>query len=264
MILTPDKYQQCLDVASSRAPRISQITQKLFNLLGLNHFVLSHIENSNKSRLASLHANIDMANYWIGQDMPIPLALPNGFYLVSQFKELFPENTLTAIREKCAMDNILFYVQHNHDSTDIFSMAADPDNKLILNKYINHAEEIRKFLLYFKQETKGLLLEAKHYAIDYDCSIKQQKKIFPGDIGIPNYNGFSSLFDIADALSDREFECLKLLSSAKSIKSIARKLKLSPRTVESYLINTKNKLNCQTTNEMLDLYYTINSEPDLT
>ena len=260
MILTPDTYQKTLDVMASQSPRISQITRKLFNLLGLNHFVLSHVEHRNKSSLAALTTNMTLPPYWVEQGMPLPLALPNGFYLVPQFKELFPENVLTIVREKYATDNILFYVQHNHDSTDMFSMGADPDNKLILNNYINHAQTILNFFLYFKKEAKELLQQAKNHTFDYDFSVKKQKKIFPDEIQTVNYNGFSSLYDIADVLSNRELECLKLASSAMSIKSIAKKLKLSPRTVESYLINTKNKLNCNTKNEMLDLYYAVSSE----
>ena len=260
MILTPDTYQRTKDYMSDRATRVSHMIHKLSKLLKLKHFVLSHSEHNKKNSLTALTREMDTPPYWVEHGMPLPLILPNGFYLASQFKEIFPENTLTVLREKYEVDHYLFYVQHNHDSTDMFSMATDPDNKTILNDYINHSHTIRKSLLYFRQEAKGLLQEAKNYAIEYDYSLASQKKIFPEKLHIRNYNGFSSLSDIAEVLSHREFECLELSGSAMSIKSIAKKLKLSPRTVESYLINTKNKLNCGNTNEMLDLYDALNNE----
>ncbi len=45
-------------------------------------------------------------------------------------------------------------------------------------------------------------------------------------------------------LSQREYECSYYFAKGKSIREIGKLLKLSPRTVESYLDNVKLKLNC--------------------
>lgn len=257
MILTPATYTRTLDYMSERAARISHMIRKLSDLLKLKHFVLSHSEHKKKNSLTALTREIDTPNYWVENGMPLPLILPNGFYLASQFKTLFHEQTLTVLREKYDVDHYLFYVQHNHDSTDMFSMATHPDNKTILNDYINHSHTIRKLLLHFRQEAKELLLEARNYTLGYDYSLAAQKKIFPEKLHIPRYNGFSSLYDIADVLSPRELMCLELTGATVSIKSIAQKLKLSPRTVESYLINVRNKLGCENLASALDLYHAV-------
>ena len=44
-------------------------------------------------------------------------------------------------------------------------------------------------------------------------------------------------------LSERELQCLCLLARGYTMKESAQELKLSPRTVESYLDNIKTKLN---------------------
>lgn len=50
----------------------------------------------------------------------------------------------------------------------------------------------------------------------------------------------------------RESECLVLLTTGQTIKETAATLKLSPRTVEFYLKNIKEKLQCRTKIELLE------------
>lgn len=69
------------------------------------------------------------------------------------------------------------------------------------------------------------------------------------DLGIQNYtlghhhNKFK--------LTERECECVFLLIRGKTAKEIAGLLSLSKRTVESYIENIKNKMNCQNKVEIL-------------
>lgn len=53
-----------------------------------------------------------------------------------------------------------------------------------------------------------------------------------------------------DALSDRERECLQQLLLGKTATEIGQALHLSPRTVESYLENLKEKLSCHSKREL--------------
>ena len=52
-------------------------------------------------------------------------------------------------------------------------------------------------------------------------------------------------------LSKRESECLLQLSLGKTAKETARALDLSPRTVEFYLNNIKEKTDCRTRTELV-------------
>lgn len=54
------------------------------------------------------------------------------------------------------------------------------------------------------------------------------------------------------SLPDRQSECLFFLLRRKTAKEIAKILKLSPRTVESYIEQIKFKLNCSTKSELID------------
>lgn len=52
--------------------------------------------------------------------------------------------------------------------------------------------------------------------------------------------------------SKRESQCLNHLIRGKTAKLIAQKLKLSPRAVESYLVNIKNKVGVRTKAELIE------------
>ena len=52
-------------------------------------------------------------------------------------------------------------------------------------------------------------------------------------------------------LTAREEECAIYLMQGSTLKEIAQALDLSPRTVEFYLKNIKNKLNCRTKFQMM-------------
>lgn len=69
------------------------------------------------------------------------------------------------------------------------------------------------------------------------------------DLGIQNYTlgHHHNKFE----LTTRECECVFLLIRGKTAKEIASLLSLSKRTVESYIENIKNKMNCQNKAEIL-------------
>ncbi len=53
--------------------------------------------------------------------------------------------------------------------------------------------------------------------------------------------------------SKREAECMVHLLKGKSVRGVAKLLGLSPRTVEFYVVNMKNKVNCRTKFELVEL-----------
>jgi len=57
--------------------------------------------------------------------------------------------------------------------------------------------------------------------------------------------------ELLDQLSKREIEVLYYLLHGKSMHAIAETLDLSPRTVESYINNLKNKLQCDSKSEII-------------
>ncbi len=60
----------------------------------------------------------------------------------------------------------------------------------------------------------------------------------------------------AASISNREFQCIKLLAHGRRIKEIARCLEISHRTVEYYLSLLKEKINCYEHEQLVDFYWT--------
>lgn len=57
------------------------------------------------------------------------------------------------------------------------------------------------------------------------------------------------------SLSNREFQCVKLLAHGKRVKEIARYLEISHRTVEHYLMLVKEKTACNYHEQLVDFYW---------
>ena len=55
-------------------------------------------------------------------------------------------------------------------------------------------------------------------------------------------------------ISKREWECLYMLAGGKTMKEAAKSLRLSPRTVESYLNNLKIKTGYNTKSDLIKMY----------
>ncbi len=56
-------------------------------------------------------------------------------------------------------------------------------------------------------------------------------------------------------LTSREIKCLSLLSIGKSAKEIARILEISPRTIETHVLNIKKKLNLNTKSQIVNFFW---------
>jgi len=71
------------------------------------------------------------------------------------------------------------------------------------------------------------------------------------DISENIYRKFTNIY----RLSNRQTECLFYLSKGYSMKEIARKINVSPRTVESHMKCLKEKLNVNVRSSLVCLYY---------
>lgn len=58
-------------------------------------------------------------------------------------------------------------------------------------------------------------------------------------------------------ITPREYECLGLLARGCTMKTAAKKLAISPRTVEQHLRNIKEKLGLRTKNQLVEAWYEI-------
>lgn len=149
----------------------------------------------------------------------------------------------------------------DYDESFYFSLL---DNKVESPRHYYHQNinQIKSFCFYFLAKGKKLISEAEKYQVIYDLPQNQSSKMIlekneelahePLPCTVKKFCISTPYGD--QYLSLQELKVLGLLSSACTQNEIAQKLNLSPKTVESYLENIKNKL-CALSKKELNLYY---------
>lgn len=130
------------------------------------------------------------------------------------------------------------FVEPCADGCEFFFIATEVGRTEVMSKYLANMDLIERFLDYFRDKAKPLIAEAlKH------------KVLIPGKFDLVSNYVCSPEFDRTEflkainpvELTARELDCLRLLAKGYTQKMIGQELKLSPRTVECYLNQVKEK-----------------------
>jgi DNA-binding CsgD family transcriptional regulator len=130
--------------------------------------------------------------------------------------------------------------QHEHYCEKIFFGASD-NNAGILNTYLNHRPTFDNFITYFKEKAIDLINladQSRTICNPIDCHetvltspLPVSESLFP----FPNMSPFTA----------KEKECAAYLAQCLSLKGIADKMDISPRTLEKHIARLKIKLGCK-------------------
>ncbi len=147
------------------------------------------------------------------------------------------------------------------DSVEFFCFAGETPDAL-QSLYLHHAPLLKLFGSYFKQELKAILRQMDEESISLAELLGEAfyEGVEPSHaIGEEALHttlialGKTKDVEMAASLSPRERDCLRLLIHGNSAKDSALELDLSPRTIESYLENIKNKLCCCSKRELFSI-----------
>jgi DNA-binding CsgD family transcriptional regulator len=137
----------------------------------------------------------------------------------------------------------------------------------VYEKYLTQFDYFEKFIHYFKDRSKKLSQKVMHEPLIVD-----QKYLEPhiAQTTIPTHHNDSLISTLDDlrprkyflkyqgkevVLSAKEYASLSEWSRGKTMKQIAEELKISPRTVETYLLRILEKLNLNTKNQLISVYW---------
>lgn len=154
---------------------------------------------------------------------------------------------------------LLFYFPTHIES---FEFGINQDSKNVMEFFMNHVQILEKFCTYFRDAGRDLINHVDKTRVSFDNVIEP--------IHFTNFNSQDYFYnEFLDAiklkkyavqgrggnttLSEREFECLLWSAKDKTAKQIGKILSLSPRTIEDYLLNVKNKLGCKSKLELIEL-----------
>ncbi len=142
--------------------------------------------------------------------------------------------------------SILRYEQNYYEC---WTFATGIANTEIIQMYINQMTELKKFIKHFNKDYADLIKEAKQHTGQYTQ--------MGFDIGlIPERARFGYLSFLPDvSLTQREHQCLRILSKGYTHKGISNKMDISLKTVEFHLSNIREKTGITDRNKLVQLYW---------
>lgn len=153
-----------------------------------------------------------------------------------------------AVLRPLNIDHGMYMIEPHADYCDFFGFATNKGNSSIINTYLTKLDYLQTFANYFKERAskiiqkvadKKIILPFNQNIIDFTDTQQTDNDI------VANGHEYNAIF------SARQFEVAKIFMQGKSIKDVARELKLSPRTIETHINLLKSKLKCRRSSELI-------------
>jgi DNA-binding CsgD family transcriptional regulator len=145
--------------------------------------------------------------------------------------------------------------------TDFYYFGTTCDEPWIGEFYMSNADLFLRFCDYFHERAADLLaLRRDRKNLIYLPITSAQKKVFPRikvDDFIESTRTKKTVIDTPSGpvtLSRKERHCIQWLCQGLTVKGVARKLEISPRTVESHLNAVKSKFGLATKSDLIKFF----------
>jgi DNA-binding CsgD family transcriptional regulator len=190
------------------------------------------------------------------------------YYILDQDINIFDKNKdpiMHLLYDYDIWNLCTIYKKRDLNSIEGYTFAMSRAEEYATHFYANHFYLLEHFIQYFNQRAKDLIdcndkkrlaYFKQEFSFNQQCPYQSLAHNIENFLRETRFNGLTIKGqDTNICLTARETECLKYLALGKSIKEIARTLGLSPRTIEYYIQNTKNKTGLKSRGELLMRYY---------
>jgi len=252
--------------------RVQEIVKPLAEYLGINFFGYMKLYN-NCSFSVLINGYSDFLNNYFNlikeQDTYFKNEFrstidngPNTFLWPTEYKEI------PAVASLHNEHDIWHGYSINYRHSEYIEHYAFAFNKNASNKtdfFIKNSHVLEKFCHYFKSKASDIIKKQEQgpkssYPKRFDIScIEEQSRNRQKFFDEINKNKKSLIANKDGSLiklTKRESECISILMKNKTVKEIGSTLNLSPRTVEHYIDNVKQKLGIRYKSELLDILLT--------
>lgn len=172
-------------------------------------------------------------------------------------KYLAQDKIYQALFEHNIWNGLSIYKKFEH-YIETFAFATTKENTSIINFYIENMAVIERFILYFREQIQPLIRKLDSRIL-IPFEIHPLIKTSNIKLGIDSFFANTPINRITlningtdHTLSRREIECLIPTIKGKTSKEVARILGLSPRSVEKYIDNIKEKFHCESRGQMME------------
>lgn len=236
---------------------IRTVCKPLFACTDINFFIYCRFYDDGS--LISFPSNTAWHKHFMQKEyFSNKMRMQEGLHLWAAHKQ-YSQATIDA-REYFNIDNKFEIVERGKNYYDVYGFAAAKDKNSIVDYYINNVDYLKKFGLYFRDNLKKIITNAKKPANRLDIRYQlidadKTDGIYYTDEFMRNqikryYINTRNTEDIY--LTNREIQILLYTLQQRSAADIGRILLLSPKTVEAYLANVKAKLGCASRSELFD------------
>lgn len=250
---------------------IKEICSPLFKELNLKSFQYSRIYQDGSRSELSTHREYLKESFLqkkITNKVYSPNLLPTNqrYLFITQWVESMPYefNKKFTRRLKAQQQhkfgNGFVIVNHQENFHECFHFYSPLDNKLSFHNYCQNLHLLEHFIFYFKDKGQDIIQRSVSQKLvppwmkDTNSpllKIYNENEIVLNKMNVERY--FIDKGDFNTHLTKREFRCASLLIKGYDFKSIANKLNISSRTVETHINNIKLKLNCHSRMQLVEL-----------
>lgn len=248
--------------------RIRDVTRPIRDRFNIDYFTYHKINND--GHYTVILDRPDWAEHYVNKKFYLldpylrnPEAYESGVcFLESNGPDAYQNEVLKDGFELFNLNVGMILIEKSADCVEFFSCSGNSKDGGIYSLYINDVGLLKAFARYFKKELENLYFEMQEAPISLpqlkgeDYYIKtpvMAKTTNDQRLAFLNEVGHSEELQLYQRISPREKDCLELLQKGKTAKESAETMGISPRTIEFYLENIKDKLGCVNKKEILSL-----------
>ncbi|MDF2577641.1 MAG: hypothetical protein K0S74_1125 [Chlamydiales bacterium] len=242
--------------------KIKQLCEPLFHQFGVTFYWFFSLTETGQLTMITSDSNFLEYGFENKLVSHTPLLVkPENYVSGVYFERNLPSNLANdhydLMSSTYAYDHPITVVHKDEQGVKGFGFFSPPSHYQIYDIYVKNEVCFQKFYLYLCDELKDLLQNAYYEPMNllefpgnrfYDMNAANPIKQYLQS----NYHGMEFKRYVRNTLSTQELQCLKLYFMGKTAKETAEIMNLSFRTVEHYLENVKNKLNCTTKRELIE------------
>lgn len=248
---------------------VNQLTAPLFDYTDISFFAYSRYYPNNTLSILSTYADWTEAIFNQGkainyQNIELLLARhPNINQLSNSHYYLLRDDNQDAfsLGRNYNINSTLVMIDKQDDFYELFCFASK-ENKELIRFYFNNWNYLVKFKYRFIEKGGKLIGVADKNKLKLSKSHNNDAK---GNNNMPfNPEKLKEALQVDHyhilyqgkrvAITAREFDCLKGIGQGRTIKETGKLLGISPRTVEGYLNNLKDKLVIDQRSELINIY----------
>jgi DNA-binding CsgD family transcriptional regulator len=259
----PEKFYLSNQASAAVSECVETVSKDCFSKGIVNEFAYGRFLND--ERTVFLHSQQNLANYLFKNKIHLLAHLPqelvkdNVWYVLPEQGHY--SQVLRDFRDLFNLGSLYIYIERHEQYVEWFGYYSDKPNDKMVNTYLNSKESYQRASSLIRGQLETLISNAQRDPLLVSSEMKPNIKgtghSRPTDLATaPKHLDLLLNVNVLESrlkpFSKREQDCLKLLCYGKTGREMSEELNLSPRTIESYIENIKNKIGCNKKSEIIN------------